>query len=122
MLILFDQATPAPLRPYLKGHSIRTASQQGWDRMENGLLLNAAEKGGFEMLLTTDKNMGHQQNLSGRKISVVVLGRQIWGDLKPYVHLVVEAVNGATPGSYREVEIPFGRFASPAEGSGSKGN
>jgi hypothetical protein len=94
MPILFDQATPVPLRPYLKGHLIRTAAQQGWDRLENGLLLNVAEQGGFDMLLTTDKNMGYQQNLSGRRISVVVLGRQNWTDLKPYVQLVVEAVNG----------------------------
>lgn len=122
MLILFDQATPAPLRPYLKGHLIRTAAQQGWDRLENGLLLNAAERGGFDILLTTDKNMGYQQNLSGRRIAVVVLGRQNWADLKPYAQLVAEAVNGVTPGSYREVEIPFRRPAPPAQDTGLKGN
>jgi hypothetical protein len=63
MLILFDQATPIPLRPYFKGHLVRTASQQGWDRLKNGELLNAAESAGFDVLLTTDRNMRYQQNI-----------------------------------------------------------
>ncbi len=106
MLILFDQATPVPLRPYLKGHLVRTAAQQGWDRLKNGDLLSAAEAAGFNLLLTTDKNMRYQQSLVGRKISVLVLGKQDWGLLRPHVQLVVDAVNAAAPGSYTEVEIP----------------
>lgn len=107
MLILFDQATPVPLRPYLKGHIVRTAAQQGWDRLKNGDLLSAAEVAGFDLLLTTDKNMRYQQNLEGRRIAVLVLGRQNWQMLQPHVQLVIDAVNAATPGSYVEVEIPF---------------
>jgi hypothetical protein len=107
MLILFDQATPGPMRSYLKGHLVRTAAQQGWERLRNGELLNVAEEAGFEMLLTTDKNMRYQQNLAGRKIAVLVLGQQDWGLLRPHVQVVVDAVNAATPGSYTEVEIPF---------------
>jgi hypothetical protein len=107
MLILFDQATPGPMRPYLKGHFVRTAAQQGWERLRNGDLLNVAEDAGFEMLLTTDKNMRYQQNLAGRRIAVLVLGQQDWGLLRPHIQLVVDAVNAATPGSYTEVEIPF---------------
>ena len=72
MLILFDQATPVPIRQYLKEHSVRTAFQQGWDRLKNGDMLNAAENGGFDMLVTTDKNMRYQQNLDQRKIAVLV--------------------------------------------------
>ena len=107
MLILFDQATPVPLRPYLKGHVVRTAAQQGWDRLRNGDLLGAAEAAGFNMLLTTDRNMRYQQSLAGRKIAVLVLSRQQWGQLRPHVQLVVDAVNAAAPGSFAEVEIPF---------------
>jgi hypothetical protein len=106
MLILFDQATPVPLRSYLKGHVVRTAAQQGWDRLRNGDLLNAAEAAGFQMLLTTDKNMRYQQNLVGRKLTVMVLGQQDWGLLRPHVQIVVDAVNQVAPGSYTEVEIP----------------
>jgi len=104
MKILFDQATPVPIRPYLKGHLVRTAAQQGWDRLRNGDLLNAAERDDFDLLLTTDRNMGYQQNLAGRKLAIVVLDRQQWPELRPYIQLVVDAVNGATPGTYREIQ------------------
>jgi hypothetical protein len=56
--------------------------------------------------LTTDKNIRYQQNLSGRKIAIVVLGRQQWPGLRPHIRLVIEAVNAATPGSYLELDIP----------------
>lgn len=107
MLILFDQATPVPLKPYLKGHEVRTATQQGRDRLKNGDLLDAAEKAGFDLLLTTDKIMRYQQNLSGREIAVMVLSRQQWPQLRSHVQLVVDAVNACAPGSYTEIEIPF---------------
>lgn len=108
MRIIFDQATPVPIRPYLEGHTIRTAAQQGWDRLTNGDLLSTAEEAGFDLLVTTDKNMRYQQNLAIRGIAIVVLGRQQWPQLRPHIQRVVDAVNAATPGSYVEVEIPFG--------------
>ena len=76
MRVLFDQATPVPLRPFLEGHTVRTAAQEKWDRLRNGELLNAAEAAGFDVLVTTDKNMRYQQNLTRRRIFIVVLGRQ----------------------------------------------
>jgi predicted nuclease of predicted toxin-antitoxin system len=106
MRILFDQATPVPIRAYLEQHQVRTASQQGWGTLRNGELLAAAEAAGFEVLLTTDKNLRYQQNLSARKIAVVVLGNQQWPQLRPHVQRVVEAINAAVLGSYTEIEIP----------------
>src|SRR5271170_7654477 len=106
MRVLFDQATPVPIRPYLKGHEVRTAAQQGWDKLKNGELLEAAEADGFDLLLTTDKNMRCQQNLASRKIAVVVLSLQQWPSLRPHVQLAVEAVNAAVPGSYTEMDFP----------------
>jgi hypothetical protein len=110
MRVLFDQATPVPIRPHLDRHEVRTAAQEGWDKLKNGELLAAAEASDFDVLLTTDKNIRYQQNLSARKIAIVVLGRQQWPALRPHVQLVVEAVNAATPGSYVEVDLP----AAPA--------
>jgi hypothetical protein len=107
MLIIFDQATRVPIRPYLKGHAVRTAAQEGWDRLKNGDLLTAAEGAGFDLLLTTDKNIRFQQNLAGRKIAIVVLGQQQWPRLRPHIQRVVEAINAATPGSFAEVDIPL---------------
>jgi len=107
MHILFDHGTPAPLRHFLTGHSVTRAQDRGWDRLRNGELLDAAEAVGFEVLVTTDKNLRFQQNLSRRQIAVVVLRKQQWPDLRPYVDKVVAAVNAATPGSYTEVDIPI---------------
>jgi len=106
MLVLFDQGTPVPIRPFLIGHTVKTAAEQGWSTLSNGNLLNAAEAAGFEILVTTDKNFTHQQNLQGRKIAIVLLGNQQWPVLRVHVQAVVDAVNAAQPGSYVLVEIP----------------
>jgi predicted nuclease of predicted toxin-antitoxin system len=108
MLILFDNGTPRTLARYLiDHHAVTEARARGWEESENGELLNQAEAAGFEVLVTTDKNLSYQQNLTGRKIAVVVLGKGRWTLIKPYVAHVVAAVNAATPGSFAEVEIPF---------------
>jgi hypothetical protein len=67
MLILFDNGTPAPLRYALKGHVVVEAIERGWDRLVNGELIAEAEAAGFEVLLTTDKNMRYQQKSDGPK-------------------------------------------------------
>ena len=107
MLILFDNGTPAPLRHALKGHVVVEAIERGWDRLVNGELIAAAEAAGFELLLTTDKNMRYQQNLKDRKIAFVIIGNQQWPTLRRHVDRVVAAVNAATSGSVTEVDIPF---------------
>ena len=106
MRILFDQATPVPIRSYLNSHVVSTASQQGWAALKNGDLLTAAEAAGFDVLLTTDKNLRYQQNLVGRKIAIVVLGRQQWPQLRLHVQRIVDVVNAAVPGRYVEIDIP----------------
>ena len=75
--------------------------------MENGELLNEAEAAGFEVLVTTNKNLGCQQNLAGRKIAIVVLSQGRWTLIKPHIAQVVAGVNAATPGSFTEVDIPY---------------
>ena len=66
-----------------------------------------AEDAGFGLLLTTDKNVRHQQNLTGRAISIVVLGNSPWWLVRRHLDEIVAAVSNATPGSYTEVDIPF---------------
>ena len=106
MLVLFDQSTPVPIRPSLKGHTVETAWQRGWDKLKNGDLLRAAEEAGFEVLVTPDKNIRHQQNLRNYTIAIIVLGNPQWPVLRHHVDRVVAAVNAAKPGTYCEVEIP----------------
>jgi hypothetical protein len=106
MRILFDHGTPFPLRSFLTGHSVTRTQDMGWDRLNNGELLTAAEQAGFELFLTTDKNIRYQQNLTGRKIAIVALGTSQWPVLRLHVQRVVTSVNAITPGSYIEVHIP----------------
>lgn len=105
MRILFDQGTPLPLRKFLPGHEIKTAYQQGWDTLLNGDLLRVAEEARFDLLLTTDKNLAYQQNLTGRRIAIVVLGRNRWSLIQSEADRIAAAVNAATPGGYTLVEI-----------------
>ncbi len=108
MRVLFDQATPLPIRAHLGQHVLRSRLEhaQGWNTLKNGEWLMAADEAGFDVLLTTDKNSRHQQNLKARKIAIVVLGVQQWPQLRPHVQRVVEAVDAAVRGSYLEIEIP----------------
>jgi hypothetical protein len=55
-------------------------------------LLDAAEAAGFELFVTADKNLRYQQNLTGRKISIVVLGNAQWPVLRRYAERVVAGV------------------------------
>jgi hypothetical protein len=106
MRILFDQGTPVQLRKFLSGHVVTTAYREGWSTLLNGDLLRVAEEAGFDLLLTADKNLAYQQNLAGRKIAIVALGRNRWSLIQPELDRIVDAVNRAKPGSYTLVEIP----------------
>ena len=106
MLVLFDHSVPAPLAPYLIGHTVTEARTRGWDTLSNGDLLSEAERAGFDVLLTADKNIRYQQNLSGRTIAIVVLSTPQWPLVRLHTAKVVAAVNEAAPGIYSEVHIP----------------
>jgi len=76
--VLLDQNAPQGLRAVLIEHDVRLARQMGWDTLENGELIDAAEKGGFDVMVTADQNLVYQQNLSGRKLALVVLDSNQW--------------------------------------------
>lgn len=106
MRILFDQGTPVAIRNALQDHVIRTVKEQGWSTLSHGELLRVAEEAGFEVLLTTDTALPHQQNLKGRKLAVVILTKNRWILIQPRMTEIVAAVNSAKPGTYSVVEIP----------------
>ena len=106
MRLLFDQGTPVPLRNHFINHVVETAFERGWSNLPNGELLRRAEAEGFDALITTDQNLRYQQNLKGRKISIVVLMTTSWPRIKNHVALVVQAINSILPASYEEISIP----------------
>jgi hypothetical protein len=107
MRILFDHGTPSGIAKSFSGHEITEAIDRGWDRISNGELLDLAEAAGFDLLLTTDKGIRYQQNLTGRRIAIVVLGNSTWRIVRLYLDRIASVVAGAKPGSYAEVDIPF---------------
>ena len=106
MFILFDHVTPAGIARFLPGHRVTKAKDRGWDTLTNGDLLAEAERAGFEVLLTADKNIRHQQDLTGRRIAIVVLSTPQWPVVRLHLDMIAAAVNATTPGSYAEVNIP----------------
>jgi hypothetical protein len=107
MLVLFDNGTPRGLARLLTGHSVEEARARGWEELANGELIDAAEHAGFEVMVTTDKNIRHQQSFTARTIAIVVLEHSQWPMVQLVAEKIVAAVNGAQPGSYLEVEVPF---------------
>jgi hypothetical protein len=106
VLVLFDHGTPKGLIRALPGHTVDTA--KGWETLNNGALLTSAEEAGFEVIVTTDRRIRYQQNLSVRLIALVVLtGSTKWSRVRQHADLIAAAIGAATPGSYAEVEIPF---------------
>ena len=106
MRLLYDQGTPVPLRESLSEHDVSTAYECGWSTLKNSDLLDAAEREGFEVFVTTDRNLRHQQNLRARSIAIVVLTTTSWPRIQRDIPAVVRAVNSALPGSYVEVRFP----------------
>jgi len=106
MRILFDHGTPRGIARSLQGHTVKEAKAEGWDALTNGELLQAAEDAGFDVLVTTDQNLPHQQNLAGRRIAVVVLEKANWPLIRPALPEVVAAIVAAKPSTFTLVSIP----------------
>jgi hypothetical protein len=108
MRILFDHGTPRGLARALPGHMVIKTDAVAWERLSNGALLKAAEEAGFDLLLSTDQNIRYQQDLTDRKIAVIILsGCTKWSRVRMHFERIAAAVNAAIPGSYAEVYIPF---------------
>jgi hypothetical protein len=105
MKIVFDQGTPVPLRHHLPEHEVDTAFELGWSRLRNGELIKTAEDGQYAILLTTDRNLKYQQNLSARRIAIIVLSTTSWPRISLRVEKVRQAIAAASPGDYIEVMI-----------------
>jgi len=106
MNILFDQGVPVPLRRFLHPHTVDTAAERGWSQLRNGDLLNQAESQGYDLFVTTDKNLRYQQNLTARKIGVLVLSTTSWPRIKQHVETLRGSLEAMAVNGYEEVTIP----------------
>ena len=106
MRILLDEQLPRQLAPYLIGHDVRTVQQESWAGLKNGVLLTKAENAGFSVFLTGDQNLEFQQNISKRRLGVVVLGAasNAIEDLLPLIPAALTAIDAVQPGQVVRVE------------------
>lgn len=103
MKVLFDVNMPRPLRQELPGHEVVTAQKMGWGELENGDLIDAAEKAGFGALVTADRNLRYQQNLTGRRLSIVVVPSNKFRILKAMAPEIMRTIGALKPGDYIEL-------------------
>ena len=110
MKIILDESTPQKLRLLIDAqHSVVTTWFQGWSGLKNGALLSAAENEGFELFITADQELSYQQNLTGRRIALLVLSTNNWSLVKAHITEIAAAIEATTPGSFVFVDIGHAR-------------
>jgi len=115
MKLLLDESVPVGVRDQLAHHCVATVPKMGWAGLGNGALLMAAQQGGFDVVITGNQNVVYQQNLSDRRIALVVMSTNHWPTIKAHPDLVRAAVSGAGEGAY--VEVSFPRHQTPRDRS-----
>ena len=81
------------------------ADQMGWQGLENGALLDAAEQAGFDLLLTCDQNVQYQQNFTNRKLALVILSSNHWPTLRRVAARIATAVDFVQTGQIVKVDL-----------------
>lgn len=102
MKVLLDECVPVPLWRHLHGHDVEHTIRRGWQHAKNGELLKLAEAE-FDLFITSDKNLGYQQNIQSRRIAILVLWTNDWPKLLSRISDIVAAVNAMQPGEFREM-------------------
>ena len=106
MRILLDECLPKKLKAPLTGHDVHTVPEMGWSGKTNGELLKLMLPANFEVLLTVDQNLRHQQNLRTVNIAVIVLvaPSNKTADLLPLMPSVLTALGTIKPGDLVEID------------------
>ena len=104
MKLLLDECVTRYLRQDLIGHDVSTVDEAGFKGLKNGALLKAAN-GRFEVLVTVDKSIRHQQHLQSFQIAVLLLIAKTnrYEHLKPLVPQALEALKSIKPGTFAQV-------------------
>ena len=104
MRVLLDESLPHDLAKELPGHQVQPVSTSGWAGLQNGELLRRA-RGAWDVFLTMDQSLPHQQNLAALGMPVVLVhaksNRMV--DLRPLIPAILDAIANAIPGTVRRV-------------------
>jgi hypothetical protein len=105
LTVLLDESVPRLIQSRLTRFEIKTVQEMGWTGVKNGELLKRAE-GQFDVFITADKNLRHQQKLSGRKLAVILLPTNRVPDVIALLPALEESLKAAEPGVYFEIPGP----------------
>lgn len=86
-------------------HVVETAFERGWSQRQNSALLDRAEEDGYQLLITTDQSLRHQQDLANRELAVLVLMSTAWPRIRLQTDVIRAVINQIRPGECREVQI-----------------
>ena len=103
MKVLLDACVPRPLRRCLLDHSVRTAQDMGWSGLKNGDLLREAERQ-FEVFISTDQNLKHQQRVTGRRLAILVLPTNDWPTIRSRGAEIAAKTATLKPGDFVELD------------------
>ena len=106
MLVLLDEQLPRHLAREIGGYNVSTVQQRGWAGLNNGELLRVAADAGFEVLVTADRNLQFQQNLSQSRLGIILLiaPSNALEDILPLVPNLLATILKASPGRLLRVE------------------
>ena len=96
--VLLDENLPHRMRHHFPHHDVYTAAYAGFAGFSNGQLLDAAESAGFEVLISGDRTLDHEQNLSKRKLALILLSAVNWIVIEPHLPRSHRPWNGSTAG------------------------
>ncbi len=104
MNIFLDESAPKPLAYRLKGHAVESAASMDWRGIQNGKLLRLVNAAQFDVFITSDKNMIHQQPMSQFRFATLVLSTNDWKAMRNKVQPIRDALSMLVPGSVSYVD------------------
>lgn len=116
MKVLLDENLDHGLRKLLGQHEVVTVTYMGWIGLKNGELLRTAEDNGIEVLITGDRTLHYEQNLTARRLAIVALSAIQLPIIKNNLSRIIAAIDRALPGSFQTVDCgTFNRKKNPGE-------
>ena len=104
--ILLDEGVPIGVRRLIRDADVQTVAEIGWAGLTNGDLINAAEGVAFDVIVTCDQSMRYQQNLTDRRVAIVVLTTNHWDTIRANSEGISPAIDAATIGSFNIAPMP----------------
>lgn len=102
--LLLDECVDRRLAAHIPDHTVKTAPEMGWAGLSNGDLLQAAQSE-FDVFLSSDRNLPHQQNLPRFNLAVVILEAPTnrLGDILPLIPDLLRILPELQPGEYKTI-------------------